>query len=51
MGLTSAVFVLVLFDIPVTLVEGPDIATVGIVVPLLFVLLYEVFVNRFRSSL
>jgi hypothetical protein len=46
-GLTSAVVVLALFDIAVTVVEGPGIATVDVVavdiiaVPLLFVLLYE----------
>jgi hypothetical protein len=46
-GITSAVFVLALFDITITLVEGPGIATIDIVavdvvaVPLLFVLLYE----------
>ncbi|HET7322720.1 MAG TPA: O-antigen ligase domain-containing protein [Halococcus sp.] len=46
-GLTSAVFVLALFDIAVTLAEGPGIATADIVavdvvaVPLLFVLLYD----------
>ena len=46
-GLGSAVVVLSLFDIAVTLVDGPGIATVDVVaadlvaVPLLFVLLYE----------
>ncbi len=46
-GLASSVFVLTLFDIAVTLIEGPGIATVDIVavdivaVPLLFVLLSE----------
>jgi O-antigen ligase len=52
-GLTSAVFVLTLFDIAVTLVEGPGIATVDVVavdviaIPLLLVLLYEAFDDGF----
>jgi hypothetical protein len=46
-GLASAAVVLTLFDIAVTLIDGPGIATVDlvaadiVVVPLLFVLLYE----------
>lgn len=50
-GLTSAVFVLALFDITVTLVDGPGIASVDIVavdvlaVPLLFVLAYELLTD------
>jgi hypothetical protein len=52
-GLTSAVFVLTLFDIAITLVDGPGIATVDVVavdivaVPLLFILLYEVLDDEF----
>ena len=53
-GLTSAAFVLALFDIAVTLADGPGIATVDVVavdvvaIPLLFVLLYEAFGDGFR---
>ena len=46
-GLASAVFILGLFDIAITLVDGPGIATVDVVavdvvaIPLLSILLYE----------
>lgn len=56
-GVTSAVFVLALFDITVTLVEGPGLATVYlsavdvVAVPLLFVLLYGFVRERPRTRL